>query len=292
MLNRDNEDIGRVARTVGSAHNVYSQESLNSDTVEQQANRSSVNCSSSRKRPLEDDLKPDNSAKHDHRKIWKPESVDCLSDTAKCEGTGKEWEKVGPQSTLEAEIDAALQGRPKYLPSTNRTSQRIGVFGGITEAETSKSSAGKSQSKSRVRTQPLIPPTNLLKRSVSHLVTEGKSSTSGRHSLVQMIGGALSVSDGRLAAVSNIPVHRSQSKPTNVVAGDCKPKPFKIPSANQTTCSCGETEGLYQLPCSHVLCRTCISNQQPEHPEIECSVCRKCCKRSEVAKYHEKSIFS
>ncbi|XP_066947193.1 RING finger protein 37 [Macrobrachium rosenbergii] len=116
--------------------------------------------------------------------------------------------------------------------------------------------------------------------------------SSSRHGLVHMIGSALSYTrqKGSGAKTQN---QRVLGKPNTVVQGDAKTEntsALDLASKNSPGCSCGEKSDLYSLQCSHLMCRKCLFQQSKAI--VTCSVCQQECKRSEVSKYHKKSIFS
>lgn len=115
--------------------------------------------------------------------------------------------------------------------------------------------------------------------------------SNGHHSLVHMIGGAVSLAQSRGPPARSVPIHRVNERPKNLICGDAKPKQFVVSSIRSQACSCGGEEGLYELPCQHIFCRSCLLIQLPSN-ESKCYICTKTFKRSEIAKYHSKSMYS
>lgn len=289
LLNVDHPHVGKLARTVGSTHNLYSQDSFNHNECKQVENQ--IHVSKSRKRPCEENCSSDNPTKGvaHHQTIWKPENDSDQADVmeATCSRAENQLKDnvESTAETLEAEIDEILQGRPKYVP----TNHNSGVLS--SNIETSKSFSAKSLSRGKARVRLSRPTTSSLARS-SHLAIRGGGNPSRHHGFVHMIGGALSIIHGNVVNSNRTPVHHPQSKPRSLVSGDSQPQQYRVPIVNSVMCSCRENEGLYQLPCGHVVCRKCMLHKMADVTNVECIVCRKSCKRSEVFKYHEKSIFS
>lgn len=300
LLHADSPEVQKSAHTVGSALSSYNQGSLRQIKPQMLEDSNSLLFTESRKRIHEEILGSDNSSKFGYHKNLRKERSDDASDMQQKNVSLKidtESVKITPESddnTLAAEIEAALQGKPKYVPAVKKT-QDFSVYKRDNDSALEKLPV-KSQpimckaTAKRARLQALNHTANLIKKP-THLTPHGKGTSSGHHGLVQMIGGALSITHGRTVASNCIPLHRSNAKPASLICGDGKPQHFDIASNRHVTCSCGEKEGLYKLLCNHVICRTCLL-QQTKGPDVECNVCEKVCKRLDVAKHHEKSIFS
>ncbi|XP_068209921.1 RING finger protein 37-like [Palaemon carinicauda] len=113
-----------------------------------------------------------------------------------------------------------------------------------------------------------------------------------RHGLVHMIGSALSYTR-QIGAGPKVQNQRGLGKPDTLIQGDAKAEnvsALELASKNSFVCSCSEKKDLYSLLCRHIMCRKCLCLQTGT--TVTCSVCKLECKRSEVSRYHKKSIFS
>lgn len=202
------------------------------------------------------------------------------------------------EKSLEDEVEAALHGKPKYVPATP---PNITNLGATKKSETQSERKGSKllnnkkhfvvskASVGRVRSQTLGHSSDMRDK----MEVNRNSSSSGGHGFVRMIGGALSVSQGKAETVRGVPAHHSNARPNKVICGDNTHKTFQLDIHKSPSCTCGEKTGLYELPCDHILCRNCLlKKENNNNHNVECVVCRKICKRSEICKYHVKSIFS
>ncbi|XP_042226749.1 RING finger protein 37-like isoform X2 [Homarus americanus] len=303
LLNADLPEVQRTARTVGSAHSFITHRSSHPEkSKEMEIN---LPCfTKNRKRKHEGGLKlgdPDDQV--DQEKSMEDKNLNNEFNaqgaeivTNKADESSLPERGQGLDDTLEAEIEAVLRGKPKYVPTninekilgnnykreTKNTGEKIPLKSRLTMTKCSAS---------RVRLQAVNHTVSSMKRPahLSHVV--GKEASSGHHGLVHMIGGALSVTHGRAVKVNSIPVHVSSAKPTSLISGDCKSQLLDLTSHSLVRCSCGEKEGLYRLPCCHIMCRSCLI-QKTKGPEVVCGVCEIMCKRLDISRHHEKSIFS
>ncbi|XP_045618974.2 uncharacterized protein [Procambarus clarkii] len=299
LLNADHPEIHRAARTVGSTHSWSSPADSHQDKSKNQQEICSSFNNYNRKRIYEVNKKSvDSDELAYHNKILNVESNNSalntnLKDHMPVEAAGNKKKKIEDTvHSLEAEIEAVLDGKPKYLPIKKSKSfcvkqKAIDVeekFPLKNQSVVAKSSA------SRFRIQAMHHTIELIKKPTQHLSLHGKGTSNSHHGLVQMIGGALSVTHGRTTKTSSIPIHSSGSKPTSLVRGDGKIQNYDHPSYSSITCACSEHQALYRLLCGHIMCRTCLL-QTTKGPEVQCGVCRNVCKKLDVSKHHEKSIF-
>lgn len=296
LLHTNHPEVHRTARTVGSAHSLSSHYNSSQDKSKAQEQNSS-SLTYNRKRTVKDKM-PDE-FEH-HKKILRGHNDGAITRDLKDISSVRvdsDVNKVaqGTADTLQAEVEAFLQGKPKYVPTEKSTSNQ-----NICDKQETKKVADNFHSKyhslvakssaSKFRSQALNSTAALIK-SQTHVSWHGKGMSNGNHGLVQMIGGALSVTHGRTVQTRSIPIHRSSSKLTSLVHGDCKMPHFDLTPLSSAKCSCGKQQALYDLSCHHVMCRTCLL-QNTNGPQVQCCVCKKVCKRLDVSKHHEKSIFS
>lgn len=299
-MNADTPEVQRSAHTVGSAYSSYNQGSSSQIKSQKLDDSNSLSFVVNKKRIHDEIIGTDHADKFVYSKNLRKENSNDASDkknilsSKDTEGVKETAERDG--NILAAENEATLQGKPKYVPRYKSIQKFGNVYKRDTESAAEKLPV-KSQSvvskatANRARLQALNDTANLMKKPTHLLTPHGRGTSSGHHGLVRMIGGALSIAHGRTVTANSIPVHQSNAKPSNLVCGDGKPQHFDLASHRFVTCSCGKKDGLYKLLCDHVTCRTCLL-QQTKGPEVECGVCKKVCKKLEVAKHHEKSIFS
>lgn len=193
---------------------------------------------------------------------------------------------------LNMEIEAALKGKPKYLPTQMCIQKQREDK---EEAKTVPLSSGSQGC--RVRSEVLRAQTIKNKRDAitrpGQCLSGPESSSSSHHGIVQMIGGILSVTQGRTARAKRLPAHHVNEKPSHLIHGDKPAQSYTYPFTHSASCLCGDTELLYRLDCEHLLCRKCLLKKQSHSAEVvECETCKSISKRSSISKYHKKSIFS
>lgn len=276
LANGEHPDIEKCARTVGS--------SLCSGQAAH-----SVSSVSSNKRVCEEysgagELSgPDN-----ERKIIKVETdtVPPVEDSDAQDDT-----KNNSFDDLNREVEAALKGKPKYLPTQIYIQKQK-----KDKEETGRVPLSTGSQGCKIRSEALRAQTIKNKRDAitrpGQCLSGPESSSSSHHGIVQMIGGILSVTQGRTARAKRLPAHHVNEKPSHLIHGDKPSQSYTYRFTHSSSCSCGETESLYKLECEHLLCRKCLLKEQDPKTEVECGTCKKRSKRSSIAKYHMKSIFS
>lgn len=203
-------------------------------------------------------------------------------------------EDTGSDSSddLSKEIEAALKGKPKYLPTPKCNEKQKGDE--KQQCITGKISLSNVPHVSKVHLQLQKPQTlknnrDLITRPSHCLPAPGSSK--GHHGIVQMIGGILSVTQGRTAKTKRLPAHHVNDKPNHLICGDKPSQNYEFPFTNSASCSCGETEALYKLDCEHLLCRNCLLEKN-SHKVVVCNTCQRPSIKINISKYHNKSIFS
>lgn len=189
---------------------------------------------------------------------------------------------------LNMEVEAALKGKPKYLPTPkcNEGEKQLCLTG---KFSSNVPQISKVQPKQQ-RAQTLKNKRDVVTRPSQCLPAPGSSSKS-HHGIVQMIGGILSVTQGRTAKAKRLPAHHVNDKPNHLICGDKPSQNYTFPFTNSASCSCGGTETLYKLECEHLLCRNCLMEKQNQKGVV-CDTCQRMSTKSNISKYHNKSIFS
>lgn len=194
---------------------------------------------------------------------------------------------------LSKEIEAALKGKPKYLPTPkcNEKQKEDEELQCLTGKISSSNVLHVSKAQSHLqRVQTLKNNRDLITRPSQCLPAPGSSSKS-HHGIVQMIGGILSATQGRTARTKRLPAHHVNDKPNHLICGDKPSQNYEFPFTNSASCSCGETEALYKLDCEHLLCRNCLLEKH-NHKVVVCNTCQRTSIKTNISKYHNKSIFS
>lgn len=195
---------------------------------------------------------------------------------------------------LSMEIEAALKDKPKYLPTLKcnekqkEYEEQRCLTGKITSSNMSQISKVQSPLQ---RAQTLKNKRDVITRPSQCLPAPGSSSR-GHHGIVQMIGGILSVTQGRAARTKRLPAHHVNDRPNHLIYGDKPSQNYTFPFTNSASCSCSATEVLYKMDCEHLLCRNCLLEKHSHKAEIVCDTCHRTSKKSDISKYHNKSIFS
>ncbi|XP_063871004.1 RING finger protein 37-like isoform X3 [Scylla paramamosain] len=192
---------------------------------------------------------------------------------------------------LSMEIEAALKGKPKYLPTQMSTQKQKEDKEETGKVSLSSSTRGYKMHSKVLRAQTVKNKRDAVTRP-GQCLSGPESSSSSHHGIVQMIGGILSVTQGRTARVKRLPAHHVNERPSHLIHGDKPSQNYTYPFRQSVSCSCGGTEALYKLDCEHLLCRTCLLKEQSHKAEVECGTCKRTCKKSSISKYHTKSIFS
>ena len=173
-------------------------------------------------------------------------------------------------SNLQKDIEDALSGLPSYLPDVIRENITPSV------ASTSDINARYINTNFK-KTLPITNKTHSNSRNSSNFSLINKLSSNYRtlHSRVEK---KIKVNHG--------------DKPDNILCGDRKVKPFSLESFSERTekCWCGETNSLYDLKCSHFICRSCLLRE--DSSVILCKTCNNKINKKDISKYNHKSIFS
>ncbi|XP_045102073.1 uncharacterized protein LOC123498732 isoform X2 [Portunus trituberculatus] len=272
LANGEHPDIERCGRTVGSF-------------VSGGEAGDSLNSASNKRMCLE--YSGENELDDNKRKVGRVE----IDTEVVAEGgsTTLDDTKNNSFDDLSMEIEAALRGKPKYLP-TQASIQKQKDKEETGKVKLSSSSLGYKMHSKVLRAQTVKNRRDAVTRPGQCLLGP-ESSSSSHHGIVQMIGGILSVTQGRTARVRRLPAHRVNERPSHLIHGDKPSQNYTYPFTQSASCSCGGTEALYKLDCEHLLCRTCLFKEQ-SHQEVECGTCKRTCKKSSISKYHTKSIFS
>ena len=199
--------------------------------------------------------------------------------------------KTNSLDDLNMEIEAALRGKPKYLPTQMTVQKQKEDKEETGKVSLSSSSQGYKMHSKALRAQTVKNKRDAVTRP-GQCLSGPESSSSSHHGIVQMIGGILSVTQGRTARAKRLPAHHVNEKPSHLIHGDKPSQNYTYPFTQSVSCSCGSTEALYKLDCEHLLCRTCLFKEQSHKAEVECGTCKRTCKKSSISKYHTKSIFS
>ena len=192
---------------------------------------------------------------------------------------------------LNMEIEAALKGKPKYLPNQMSLQKEEESKEKTTNVPSSTGSQGWKMRSEASRAQTVKNKRDGVTRP-GQCLSGPESSSSSHHGIVQMIGGILSVTQGRTARAKRLPAHHVNERPNHLIHGDKPSQSYTFPITQSVSCSCGATETLYKLDCEHLLCRKCLLKEQSHKAVVECGTCKRTSKKSGISKYHMKSIFS
>lgn len=279
LTNGEHPDVASCGRTIGSSLG-------SSEGIPSSASTSHI----SNKRTCDFLEKSDLSDHSCKRKLIRDEEDSITSVESR--GTEDDREKDS-YNDLSMEIAAALKGKPTYLPTPNcnekqKVDEEQRCLSGKISSSVSQISKMQSQGQ---RAQTLKNQRDAITRPSQCLPAPGSSSR-GHHGIVQMIGGILSVTQGRTARTKRLPAHHLTDRPSHLICGDKPSHNYTFPFTNSASCSCGETEGLYKMDCEHLLCRNCLLEKHNHKAEVECHTCQRRSKKSTISKYHNKSIFS
>lgn len=275
LANGEHPDIERCGRTVGS--------SLSSGET-----GDSMNSTSNKRMCLEYSGEDELDHPNNRRKVGRVVEVD--TEVVPVEGSSTGDDTNNSCDDLSMEIEAALKGKPKYLP-TQTSIQKLKEDKEEGKVSLSSSSHGYRMHSKVLRAQTVKNKRDAVTRP-GQCLSGPESSSSSHHGIVQMIGGILSVTQGRTARAKRLPAHHVNERPSHLIHGDKPSQNYTYPIKQSVSCSCGGTEVLYKLECEHLLCRTCLLKEQSHKAEVECGTCKRTSKKSCISKYHTKSIFS
>ncbi|KAK7083568.1 hypothetical protein SK128_001460, partial [Halocaridina rubra] len=270
-MNANHPVIQSCGRTVGSV-SMNNAESISADHLSVQQN----DCNST-KRKYESDvaLQVSSSPSLDNSGSSPTENCDITQSISRVS-----YKKARSDPNLITDCESVKYFDNKYsfycgTSAQNHTARNTGQTQMRIPESTSKQSAWK-------------------KRHISHSLTNSIStSSSGHHSLVHIIGSALSHTQSRNNA-SGSSCKSLTERPSSLIHGEVKRYSVcvdDILSKSVTACTCGVKSELYVLPCSHVVCRMCLLQEPVKSSVKKCKVCSKEFNSSEVLRFHQKSVF-
>ncbi|KAK4322973.1 hypothetical protein Pmani_006297 [Petrolisthes manimaculis] len=223
LLNGNHQDLERCGRTVGSA---------------------TTYCPTNTQKRMGEENTPNNDipSQEPAFKTLRKDNVLAIKESKQSPKLGCQ-EHSEEEISLDDEVEAILHGKPKYVPAnlnfrnlsesntTVETQNNKGgnVFDNKKHSVVSKASVGRAQYQALKLSSQLAGKSEI-----------GKSTKGGGHGFIRMIGGALSVSEGRAAVVMGVPTHHSNATPKNVICGDYTPKTFHVDNHSSTSCTCSE----------------------------------------------------